>query len=68
MIVSIVVAGLCTVRSLTVWDPHTFPHGILLQAGERVELARPEQVLRGDGYPDTEKLRKLLCSAKSSQP
>lgn len=62
MIVSVIIAGACTIRVLTVWDPHTFPHGITLKAGERVELARPEQVLRADGFPDMDKIKALLCS------
>lgn len=61
MIVSLIVAGACTLRSLTVWDPHTFPHGITLEAGERVEIVRPEQVLRADGFPDMKKIERLLC-------
>lgn len=61
MIATVILAGACTVRSITVWDAHEFPHGIPLQADERLEIVRPQQILRADGYPDLEKIKALLC-------
>lgn len=62
MFATVILAGACMVRSITIWDAHDFPHGITLQAGERLELTRPDQILRADGYPDLEKIKALLCS------
>lgn len=61
MIATVVIAGACLLRSVTVWDAHEFPHGVTLQRGERLELVRPEQILRADGAPDLEKIKALLC-------
>lgn len=60
MIVALIFAASCELRHVVVPDPHNFPRGINLQAGERLHLAYDFEVLRTDGYPDLKKI-KALC-------
>lgn len=45
---------------LQVPDPHSFVHGINLEAGQALHLFACADVLRADGSPDLDRIKALL--------